>query len=140
MPNALIGLVGDVLVHRDRPAEVFGEVRDVLRVPQILFGNLEGAYTDRPCPPLGVGVAVSPPAHNVDVYAEVGFNVLSMANNHILDGGCEAMLETRARLQAQGVKTCGAGSCLADAREPAIVESNGVHVAFLAYASTFPVG
>jgi hypothetical protein len=50
------------------------------------------------------------------------------------------MLETRARLKALGVKTCGVGACLAEAREPAIVEADGLRVAFLAYASMFPVG
>jgi poly-gamma-glutamate capsule biosynthesis protein CapA/YwtB (metallophosphatase superfamily) len=140
MSSVLIGFVGDVFVHRDHPREAFREVSDVLKAPQIMFANLEGAYTDHPRPPLGTNMVVSAPAHNLDALAEVGFNVVSMASNHILDAGYEAMLDTRARLRAQGVKTCGAGDCLSVAREPAIVEANGVRVAFLAYASTFPVG
>jgi Bacterial capsule synthesis protein PGA_cap len=138
--DVLIGLVGDVLVHRDHPREVFSEMRRVLDAPDILFANLEGAYSDHPQPPLGVGVMVSPPEHNLDVYSEAGFRVMSMANNHILDGGVDAMLKTRARLRDQGVLSCGAGDCLADAREPAVVDTGGLRVAFLAYASMFPVG
>ena len=140
MSTVLLGFVGDVLVHREHPKEVFSDVRDVLKVPQILFANLEGAYTDHPHPPPGTPTVVGPPAHNLDVFAEVGFRVVSLANNHILDAGREAMLETRARLRARGVETCGAGDCLADAREPAIVEADGLRVAFLAYASMFPMG
>ena len=83
---------------------------------------------------------ISGRARNLDVYSEVGFNVMSLANNHILDVGCAAMLENRSRLRAQGVKTCGAGSCLADAREPAVVEAGGLRIAFLAYASIIPWG
>jgi len=136
----LIGFVGDVLVNRDNPREVFRDVREILKAPDILFANLEGAYTDDPHPAPGMNAMISGRAKNLDVYSEVGFNVMSLANNHILDVGCAAMLENRSRLRAQGVKTCGAGECLADAREPAIVEAEGLRVAFLAYASVFPLG
>lgn len=136
----MIGLVGDVLVNRDEPREVFSEVRGVLQAPDILFANLESAYTDHPRPVPGAVSEVYSPAHNLDVYAEAGFKVMSLANNHILDVGYDAMLETRSRLRSQGIKTCGAGEHLADARAPAIVEAHGLRIAFLAYASVFPLG
>ena len=69
-------------------------------------------------------------------FARAGFDVLSMANNHIVDAGHAAMLENRARLRAQGVKTCGAGENLDDARKPAIIEAGGLKIAFLAYGTT----
>lgn len=140
MSTILMGFVGDVLVDRERPADVFSKVRDILSAPQILFANLEGPYSDNPQPPLGTSTVVCPPAHNLDVYAEVGFGVMSMANNHIMDAGVAAMLETRARLREQGVKTCGAGKSLSDARLPAIAETGGHRIAYLSYASTFPMG
>ena len=46
MPKILMGLVGDVHVNREEPATVFSNVQAVLRAPQVMFGNLEGAYTD----------------------------------------------------------------------------------------------
>lgn len=140
MSKVMIGLVGDVLVNRDEPRQVFSEVNEVLKAPDILFANLESAYTNHPRPVPGAVSEVFAPAHNLDVYAEAGFKVMSLANNHILDVGYDAMLETRDRLRSQGVKTCGAGNSLADARAPAIVEANGLRVAFLAYASVFPLG
>lgn len=138
--DILMGFVGDVLVSRERPQEIFSDVRNVLSAPDILFANLEGSYTDHPRPVPSAGMLVSAPSHNLDAYALAGFDVMSLANNHILDVGYDAMLETRSRLRAQGVKTCGAGDCLADAREPAIVEAGGMRVAYLAYASVFPKG
>lgn len=140
MSKVLMGFVGDVLVNRDRPRDVFSKVREILHAPRIMFANLESAYTDDPRPVPSAAVCLSAPAHNLDVYAEAGFNVMSLANNHIVDVGYPAMLETRSRLRVQGIKTCGAGDCLSDAREPAIVEADGLRVAFLAYASIFPVG
>lgn len=140
MSEISLGFAGDVFVNRDRPAEVFGDVRDVLAVPDILFANLEGVFTDDPRPMPTTIVGGSAPAHNLDALPEAGFDVLSLANNHILDAGYDAMLETRSRLRARGVRTCGAGESAADAREPAIVEAGGLRVAYLAYASVFPIG
>lgn len=140
MSNVLIGMVGDVLVDRENPPEVFGEVQDILAVPDVMFANLEAAYTDDPRPIPSASVLLQPRAHNLDVYAKVGFNVMSMANNHIVDVGYEAMLQTRSRLRAQGVKTCGAGSSSREAREPALIDAKGLRIAFLAYASVFPMG
>ena len=140
MAVVLMGFVGDLLINRDKPGEVFRKMRDVLAAPDILFGNLEGAYTDHPHPAPGMSAMISGRARNLDVFSEVGFSVMSLANNHILDVGSEAMLENRARLRAQGVQTCGAGDCIADARKPAILEKHGLRVALLGYASIFPWG
>ena len=135
----LIGFVGDVHVDRDDPAEAFSKVRDVLRVPKAMFGNLEGSYADNPTLLTTFG-PVCAPAHNLDAYAQAGFNVMSLANNHIADAGYESMLKTRSRLRAQGIQTCGAGASWADARAPAILEADGITIAFLAYACIFPLG
>ncbi len=140
MADALLGFVGDVCVNRQNPSEVFREVRGILRVPDVMFANLEGACTDDPHPVPSAHQVISAPSRSLDVYAEVGFKVLSLANNHIVDVGYEAMLETRSRLHAQDVSTCGAGACLAEASQPAILNVNGVSIAFLAYASVFPIG
>lgn len=138
--DVLLGFVGDLLSDRDRPAEAYKAVRDLLSRPDVLFGNLEGPYSDDPQSVPSAGLSLVPPAHNLDVFGEVGFDVLSLANNHIVDGGHEAMLETRQRLLDRGVATCGAGRNLAEAREPAMVRSKGIEVAYLAYASVFNKG
>lgn len=140
MANALMGFVGDVLVNREQPEEAFRQVRPILREPNILFANLEGSYTDCPHPSPNAYAVIGAPAHNLDIYADVGFNVVSMASNHVLDMGYEAMLETRARLRSRGVSTCGVGDSARDAREPALLEAGGLRVAFLGYSSFFPVG
>jgi len=140
MQEVLIGLAGDLLVDRERPDEALASVADLLAVPDIVFGNLEANFSDDPHPAPSVGIPVIPGANNLDVFARAGFDVLSMANNHIVDAGHAAMLENRARLRAQGIRTCGAGENLEDARKPAILDCNGLKVAFLAYASVFPMG
>lgn len=136
----LIGFAGDVLIDRENPHEVFQEVRDLLRVPDVLFGNLESPYSDAPEIAITQPLALTPGIANLEAYSEAGFHVMSMANNHIVDAGHAAMLETRACLKRQGIATCGAGEDLLDARRPAVLERQGVKIGFLAYASIFPHG
>lgn len=138
--SVLLGFVGDVLVDRENPREIFNATREILAVPDILFANLESAYTDDPHPIPSAPFAVWAPARSLDAYAPAGFDVMSLANNHTVDVGYDAMLETRSRLRAAGVQTCGAGDSIADAREPAIVERDGMRIAFLAYTSVMPIG
>jgi poly-gamma-glutamate synthesis protein (capsule biosynthesis protein) len=136
----MIGLVGDLLLDRERPEEPFAPVRGLLSAPDILFGNLEGAYTDHPHPAPSLGAPLFPARHNLRGFGAAGFHVLVAANNHIVDAGHEAMLETLSDLRAQGIAVAGAGDTLARAREPAIVARAGRKVAFLGYASVFPMG
>ncbi len=136
----VIGLIGDLFVTREDPASAFAEVADVLKAPDVLFGNLEGAYSDAAETPRGALTTLNAKSSHVDVFADAGFDVMSMANNHIVDSGAKVMLDNRARLHERGVAPCGVGENLAAAREPAILERNGVTIAFLAYASVFPIG
>jgi poly-gamma-glutamate capsule biosynthesis protein CapA/YwtB (metallophosphatase superfamily) len=138
--DLLLGFVGDLLVDREQPNEPFANVHELLHAPDIMFGNLEGPYTDHPHSAPSVGIPVIPTRHNVSAFGPAGFDVLSCANNHIVDAGHEAMLQTLADVRAQGIATCGAGNCLAAARVPAVLERDGYNVAYLAYASVFPMG
>lgn len=67
------------------------------------------------------------------VLVDGGVDVASLANNHLYDYGSEGLFDTLTSLQATGIGHFGAGGNLAAAREPAIVERNGLKVAFLGY-------
>lgn len=139
--------VGDVMLGGSAAPEMaklgyahpFAEVSDVLHNAQIVFANLEGPLTD-------VGEAEvdkryvfrSPPAKVASALAAAGINVVSLANNHILDYGVEGLKSTLTALAATGIRHAGAGMDLRQARQPAIVEAGGHTVALLAYSLTFP--
>ena len=74
------------------------------------------------------------------VFSDCGFDVVSVASNHAMDWGEDALLDTLALFKKKGIKTIGAGRNLAEARRPAIIEKNGVRVAFLAYCSILNEG
>ncbi len=62
-----------------------------------------------------------------------GFDVLSLANNHTGDYGPASLVETVRRVRAAGIVPVGAGADLAEAREPAVVERNGVSFGVVAF-------
>ena len=65
--------------------------------------------------------------------ANAGIDWVGLANNHIGDAGRTGILQTIANLKQYGIAASGAGANLAAARKPAILEANGIKVAFLAY-------
>jgi poly-gamma-glutamate capsule biosynthesis protein CapA/YwtB (metallophosphatase superfamily) len=134
----LLGFVGDVLVDREDPESAFEAVADVLCVPDVLFGNCEAPYTTSPHLAPTSGIPLTP--HPAGATAFHHFDVLSLANNHIVDAGHAAMLETADHVRAAGAIPVGVGRDIDEARQAAVVERVGLRVAYLAYASVFPLG
>jgi poly-gamma-glutamate synthesis protein (capsule biosynthesis protein) len=66
----------------------------------------------------------APPAA-VEQLELLGVSCVTLANNHALDHGREALLDTLAHLHAAGIETVGAGADLAAARRPSVLEANG---------------
>jgi poly-gamma-glutamate synthesis protein (capsule biosynthesis protein) len=54
---------------------------------------------------------------------------VTLANNHALDYGFEALADTRTLLEQAGVRAVGAGADLAAAREFAVLEAGGARIA-----------
>ena len=67
-----------------------------------------------------------------------GFSVVTLANNHIMDYGEPALLETLHHLDQNGILHPGAGRDLTSARQQALIQVKGARIAFLAYSLTLP--
>jgi poly-gamma-glutamate synthesis protein (capsule biosynthesis protein) len=141
MPDTIEVLVaGDVYPNVPDGLAAFRDLRELLAAGDIVAGNCEGAYSDQPNPAPSHKHMMVSPSERGSMLGEAGFDVLSLANNHMIDGGYAGLYHTRELLNGQGVATMGAGENLAAALRPAIIERNGVRVAFLGFCSVFPVG
>jgi poly-gamma-glutamate synthesis protein (capsule biosynthesis protein) len=136
----LIGLVGDLLVDRENPDEVFDEVRDILAVPDLVTGNCECAYAENPEISPGVTVPVTAHPHNVPAIARAGIGLVTLANNHALDAGHRGLFEMHRHFEEAGVLHCGTGRNIEEARKPALARAGDLTVAVLSYATFFPRG
>jgi len=54
-----------------------------------------------------------------------------------MDWGPDALLDTIKVFGSMGIKTVGAGKDGEEARQPAIIERNGIRIAILAYCSFY---
>lgn len=68
-----------------------------------------------------------------------GFNLVTLANNHSMDFGGEALTETLQHLSDNGIAWIGAGANLTEARQMALYTIKGKKIAFLGYSLTQPV-
>jgi len=116
-------------------------VKSTLHSADIRIGQVERVYSERGSLQLHSGGAHSRLKPSMSsVFKDCGFNVLSIASNHAMDWGTDALLDTIELFRNQGFQIIGAGSNLEEARRPAIINCNGIKVAVLAYCSVLNDG
>ncbi len=140
MSRSVICAVGDLGPDRPDPRELFALVSPVLRDADVTFGQLELPISTRGERVPHIRHTSRSPLSTAPALREAGFDVLSMASNHVLDWGPEAMFDTMTALEDVGIRPLGVGANLAAAREPVVVETDGGTVGFLAYNSILPAG
>lgn len=128
----------------DRIAEL---ILPVLREADLRFGQCERSYSERGWPPdfgsdSGGGARSPTRVHPrlASIWETAGIDIISMASNHTMDWGPEALLDTQALFRGMGKHVIGAGKDSDEARKPAIVERNGVKIAFLGYCTVLRPG
>lgn len=134
--------VGDLFLGPDLsarmkadPAFPFREVSGFFQEADIRFGNLEGPLSAEGKPVKKSSMFMGRNA--IQALSEAGFTVVSLANNHVFDYGARAFHRMVELLEKNGILHAGAGLNITDARRPAVVEANGLRVAFLAYGWGF---
>jgi poly-gamma-glutamate capsule biosynthesis protein CapA/YwtB (metallophosphatase superfamily) len=133
-------VVGDIMLgQRIRgvigeygPDYPFRRVLPVLRRSHIIVGNLEGPFARK--------AQKQDRNHSYKVKPELaaalsraGINVVTLANNHLLDCGRPGVTETLEALAAAGVAALGAGADQKAAHAPVILEAGGLRIGLLGY-------
>ncbi|MBI3041463.1 MAG: CapA family protein [Betaproteobacteria bacterium] len=130
--------VGDVCVNREMPESIFSLSAPVLNEADIAFCQLETVYSERGTPSVVVGRPLRAHPRNVSAFAFAGFDIVSLAGNHVMDFGAEALADTKELFESRNICTVGAGRNISEARKPVFMERKGVRIAFLAYNSVLP--
>ncbi len=111
---------------------LFDGTRDTLKAADLAFCNLECPLSDRGVAQKRRFLFRADPALALKLHSN-GLSVISLANNHTLDYGRDAMLDTVEAVRKAGMTPVGAGTDMADASRPRIVTRHGLRVGFLAY-------
>lgn len=139
--SIILTSVGDIMVGRrvGRILEAKGtdlayrNLKEVFDRSDILFGNLECPISDRGRKILGKEICLRAKPEMIEVLEKPGFNIVSLANNHILDYDTEALLDTFDILKENNIGYIGAGKDIEEARKPYIIKAKGKTFAFLGY-------
>lgn len=134
--------VGDILLCRTVEERMnqygvefpFAVTGDLLRSADVALGNLECPLSTRG-EPIDKRFLFRAHPRNLAALSWAGIDIVSLANNHLLDFGEEAMKDTLEGLKDSEILYVGAGLSEEEAHRPVIMEVRGVKIAFLAYAA-----
>jgi poly-gamma-glutamate capsule biosynthesis protein CapA/YwtB (metallophosphatase superfamily) len=132
-------VVGDLMLGRrvaeanpGRPVRPLRHLAPAIRGADIAVGNLESTLDDAGPPQQGDDSFAAPPG-TLRGLEQLGFDAMSLANNHTGDFGEEMLLDTVRGFRRSGVAGFGAGGDLAAAGRPAVVEHRGVRFGFVGF-------
>jgi poly-gamma-glutamate capsule biosynthesis protein CapA/YwtB (metallophosphatase superfamily) len=140
-----VALAGDTMLGRgvaaaltERPVEslVAPEVVEAAREADLVVLNLECCISERGRPwpdPAKRFFFRAPPAATA-LLAHLGVDCVTLANNHALDFGAEALVDTFEHLRAAGIEWVGAGAGREEACAPVVLERHGFRLAVAAVA------
>ena len=108
-----------------------------LQSADFTIANLEAPFT-REGEPFEKKFNFKVPPEYARGLKDAGIDVVTLANNHILDYGAIGLVSTMATLDTFGIKYSGAGRNWREAHQPTVVEIRGKRIAFFGYSTTFP--
>jgi poly-gamma-glutamate capsule biosynthesis protein CapA/YwtB (metallophosphatase superfamily) len=94
--------------------------------------NLECCISERGEPFPGRVFRFRAPPVAVETLAHLGVDCVTLANNHALDFGSDALVDTLLYLQAAGIASVGAGANRDAAHAPVMLEAKGFRLAVVA--------
>ncbi|HEX2087427.1 MAG TPA: CapA family protein [Solirubrobacteraceae bacterium] len=126
--------VGERLAADPRHPLVAPDVAEVARAADMFVLNLECCISERGerVREPGKPFFFRAPPVAAERLAELGVDCVSLANNHALDYGLDALEDTLALLCAAGVAAVGAGGDEAGARAPVVLECEGLRLRLVA--------
>lgn len=136
----LYGRVAKTLDEGGHDAVIEPELAEFLAEADLTFVNLEMSVSERGQPMEDKQFTFRGKPGHLSLLADaMGVDAVSLANNHSLDYGMDAFLDTMSYLTEAGIGFSGAGLNLAEAREPRVAEVQGRSVALLGASRVIPV-
>jgi len=143
--NFSLVAAGDVMLDRGVGKKIaklgvdfpFEHVDYIFRNADIAFANLESPASCLGTQVKGKEVTFRAALNAINSLRNVGIDVVSLANNHAMDYGQDALAETMDVLSHNRITYVGAGANSMAAHRPSEILINGLKVSFLAYTYKF---
>jgi poly-gamma-glutamate capsule biosynthesis protein CapA/YwtB (metallophosphatase superfamily) len=135
-------LVGDIMFGREvapiaggDPAGLFEDVRLIVKSADLSLANLESPLTNRAHRSANPNILEADPSL-ASVISGAGFDLMTLANNHIGDAGPEGVIDTIRAVEEAGMAAAGAGADFDGAIRPVLVEVGDLTVTILSFDAT----
>lgn len=122
------------LIENLQTEQVFGQMLHHLKSADLSITNLECPLTEEGQPISKTGPALKAPLASADFLRKAGFDLVTLANNHIMDFGAKGLKDTLLTLEMAQINYLGAGKNMTDASGPFGIEKDGIKVAILNFA------
>lgn len=136
-----MAFAGDVLLddeyammfrYRSRGSDIYDTFSSTLlekmRGADIFMLNNEFPFSTGGTPTEGKKFTFRANPANVELYAMMGVDIVSLANNHAYDYGEEALIDTFTTLENAGIPYVGAGRNIEEAKKPVYFIANGIKI------------
>ena len=140
--DTLIGGEAQATLDQFGPGYAFDGVRHLFDRSDVVVANHEGPITRRNEPEFKVDAGrkrywyrAQPEA--ISALLDIGVRVVSLGNNHVLDFGPDALMDTTNALDAAGIQWCGAGATRIAARRAAKITVKGLRFGFLSFMQRY---
>lgn len=141
----VLGFAGDVNLDEDSypvkeydkegkglPGVLSEDLIAEMNQADIMMLNNEFAYSARGIEEQNKSYTFRADPKRVDILKEMGVDIVSLANNHALDFGMDALLDTFSTLDNAGISYIGAGETMARAKAPVYFTVGDKTIAFVA--------
>ena len=135
--RVMLHCVGDFYAREASVAQLqhdpsaFSAAVQLLSGAHVRFANLEAPLIDGGKPLPSSGVRLRSPVSTTGLLHHLGFDVVTIANNHMFDYGEAGVISTLDTLRAASLPFVGAGRTDADAGAPVFMTVGGRRLAFL---------
>jgi poly-gamma-glutamate synthesis protein (capsule biosynthesis protein) len=110
---------------------MYNDILPIIRKADIAITNLEVPLIESGIPIKKTGPNLKAPIKSVEALCFAGFNMVTLANNHIMDYGWEGLRSTMEICKRHDIKYIGAGKDLTEAQAIRYLESNDSVIAFV---------
>lgn len=127
-----ISFSGDTVISDNSDLTLSSELISLLSDCDFNIINFEGSLKTNDSKPIKkIGPNVSNSKESVASLKKNGFNVFTLANNHICDFGLDGFNNTLSEIKKNNLQFCGAGNTFEEAYRPLILEKYGEKVAVI---------
>lgn len=116
---------------KNQTEALFGEFIPLIRGVDLAITNLESPLIDEGSPIPKTGPNLKSPVNALPVLRDAGFNLVTLANNHIMDYGGEGLVSTMEACTKAGIEIVGAGKNIEEAKRPFIREICGIRISVI---------